>query len=227
MSDTTFQLQPTDGSAHTGRVVSEENELIASLLALSPDLTLEIFINAMQAGLAARNTAIPASPKTKAGISHWQESVEMLRLLLSERAWNIVDKKNCPLILSPDKSIALVVMTGDSRTGLDGGIAPTNSAEKGAVAKELIEANQLSLKLAQNPDPGTQVWVLLYHYDKATGMLRFELSLPSSFNKGKITGWTERILLGSISNATAVPVTLEESAVESAIVNVTPKTGAR
>ena len=47
---------------------------------------------------------------------------------------------------------------------------------------------------------GNQKWILMHHTDTAKGEIRFELSLPADIgNDGKITSWSERILLGSIS----------------------------
>jgi hypothetical protein len=46
---------------------------------------------------------------------------------------------------------------------------------------------------------GNQTWILMHHTDTARGEIRFELSLPAEIGSdGKITSWSERIVLGSI-----------------------------
>ena len=85
--------------------------------------------------------------------------------------------------------------------------------------------NRGSIKLAKDNQKETQVWALLYHYDKTLNEVRFELSLPTGFDKKKITEWGERLILGSIpNNPTDFTIRTDEPNAP-ATVEVEPKTG--
>ena len=164
----------------------------------------------MQAGLGGRSEAIPLrSAPTEAGLRHWLEAVKLLRGVLADKGWQPLDRRNSPLIISQDQRKAIVVMTGDAETGRDSERQPRNQAEKGGVTQSYVEANSQAellyadalIQAEQQDACGTQVWVLLYHYDNMLDEVRFELSLPNDFHKGYITSWAERLILGSLSNA--------------------------
>jgi hypothetical protein len=175
------------------------------LVELHDSLDEGLVREANEHGYRARLEATPAHPTTAAGTFHWHETVAALRTALLERDWIKKDPQNCPFIVSPDKSVAILVMTSDIETGVVNG-SPRNQTQKGAVLKqavsdnyELFETAMISkLERAKN---GTQMWVLLYHVGvdpNGRTELRAELSLPSRFERKKIVGWTERIILGAI-----------------------------
>ncbi|AKR42712.1 hypothetical protein [Methylophilus sp. TWE2] len=163
---------------------------------LHDTLNEDVFKEASDAGFTARLEATPAHAPTAAGSLQWHETVFALRTQLALRKWRIVDTRNCPLIVSPDKNIMIAIMTGDKDTGMEFG-DPRNQGAKGTVLSGAIQKNLelFSAKNKANKD-GTQLWVLLYHVVGAE--VRRELSIPNSFYRGKITGWSERILLGSM-----------------------------
>lgn len=194
-------------SPQPSRIVVHPADVDARLQELDPALTQDLMLEANQRGFEARLEATLAHAPTAAGTLHWHAFVPALRLALKVQDWIIKDHKNCPLIISADRSMAIVVMTGNSETGKEFG-NPTNQADKGAVLDEAVQKNiqyQLfensALNKMQKGDGGTQLWVLLYHVDagvKDAREIRSELSLPSSFHKKKIIGWAERIILRSI-----------------------------
>lgn len=199
---------------------------------LHPDLQPILFKNAIRGGLVGRNEVTPASAPTAAGVQQWFKTVEDLRTLLSTHQWHIHEQQNCPFISSPDRSISIVVMTGNSETGKIGLEDPTNQAEKGAVAESFIQQNQQlelfnhgAVQLAKEKQKETQVWALLYHYDKLLNEVRFELSLPTGFSNKKITEWGVRLILGSIPNNPADFTIRTDMPNESVTVEVEPKTG--
>ena len=114
-------------------------------------------------------------------------------------------------------------MTGNAETGKQGLEDPSTSADKGAVAQAYVKANR-QLKLFQEQE-GTQVWVLLYHYDQNLKEVRYELSLPTDFTKKKISVWGERLILGSIPNNPTDFTIREDIPNAPATVEVQPKTG--
>lgn len=194
-------------SQQPARIVLHPAEVDARLQELDPALTQDLMLEANQRGYEARLEATPAHAPTAAGTLHWHEFVPALRLALKVQDWIIKDHRNCPLIISADRSMAIVVMTGNSETGKEFG-NPTNQADKGAVLDEAVQKNiqyqlfeNAALSKMQKGEGGTQLWVLLYHVDvgaKDAREIRTELSLPSSFHKRKIVGWAERIILRSI-----------------------------
>lgn len=197
------------------RIISDPAEVDARLLSLGSVLGQELLLEANQRGYEARLEATPAHAPTAAGTYHWHSFVAALRLALRAQGWSFRDERNCPLVISPDKSIAIVVMTGNIDTGKPYG-NPTNQADKGAVLDEAIQRN-VQYQLFENRaiaklkkgEGGTQLWVLLYHVEAGSNgvkEIRTELSLPSDFRSKKIVGWAERIILGPLSNEPTTPV---------------------
>lgn len=232
MSTRKFALAYSNAFAPRAKAVVEPELVEARLQELSQDLTIKHLYNSIQSGLGARNETTPASAVTAAGVQQWLRTVETLRTLLSEKAWHIHNEKNCPFISSPDRSISLVVMTGNNETGKQGFEDPSNQAEKGVVVEGFVESNrqlelfnQDSLKLVKAKQKETQVWAFLYHYDKGLNEVRFELSYPTGFNKKKITAWGERLIFGSIPNTPADFTIRKDIPNIPATVEVEPKTG--
>lgn len=224
-----FQLVPSSALGHRAKFIDAPTEVEARLASLHPSLSSKLLRDAILAGLSARNDVTRASAPTAAGVQQWLKTVEDLRTLLGAQQWHIHEQKNCPFITSSDRSISIVVMTGNNETGRDGLEDPTNQAEKGAVAEGYIQKNQQlelfnqeSLSLVKN-NKETQVWALLYHYDKTLNEVRYELSLPTGFNKKKITSWGERIGLGKIANNPLDFNILNDELIEPASVEVIPK----
>ncbi len=231
MSSTPFKLQYTDAGIQSAAAIDDAAQVDEQLRRLSADLTADIFRDAIQAGLAARNATTDASAPTAAGGQQWFSVVESLRTMLMGLAnpWHKQDVRNCPQIVSPDARCAFVVMTGDPLTGTTGAGAPTNQTDKGDVTRAYIETNrQIELLTKEAREKGTQVWVLLYHYDKTRQEVRFELSLPIGFEARKITAWETRLILGRISSVPEDPIVSVTDEPETAVtVDVTPKSGTR
>ena len=227
-----FELTAPNAFVRRATIVDDPALVETRLLELHPDLTTILFRSAIRGGLAGRNEVTRASAPTAAGVLQWLKTVEDLRTLLAALQWHIHEQQNCPFISSPDRSISIVVMTGNCETGKNGFEDPTNQAEKGAVAENFIQQNsQLELfnrdsfKLAKEKQKETQVWALLYHYDKVLNEVRFELSLPTGFDNKKITDWGVRLILGSIPNNPADFTIRKDEPNAPAAVEVEPKTG--
>ena len=227
-----FDLTTPNVFLSRSTIVDDPALVEARLQELHPDLKAILFKDAVRGGLESRNEATRASAPTAAGVQQWLKTVENLRTLLAAYQWKIHEQQNCPFISSHDRSISIVVMTGNSETGKNGFEDPTNQAEKGAVAESFVQKNsQLELfnrdsfKLAKEKHKETQVWALLYHYDKVLNEVRFELSLPTGFDNKKITEWGVRLILGSIPNNPADFTIRKEEPGAPATVEVEPKTG--
>lgn len=227
-----FELTASNAFVRRATIIDDAALVAARLQALHPDLKTLLFRDAIRRGLEGRNDVTRASAPTAAGVQQWLKTVEDLRTLLATLQWHIHEQKNCPFISSPDRSISIVVMTGNGETGKNGFEDPTNQAEKGAVAESFVHKNgQLELfnrdsfKLAKEKQKETQVWALLYHYDKVLNEVRFELSLPTGFDNKKITEWGVRLILGSIPNNPADFKIRKDEPNSPATVKVEPKTG--
>lgn len=191
------------------KVVSDPVLVSSRLSELNARLNEGLLREASEHGYRARIEATELHPPTAAGSYHWHATVYAIRSLLVERGWKPENTRNCPFIVSPDRTVAIVVMTGDSDTGFIDG-HPTNQAEKGAVLKQAVANNQKQLKLFNtglvstklaNSKEATQLWVLLYHVtvgSNGKAEVRAELSLPSQFDRKKIIDWQERLILASI-----------------------------
>lgn len=225
MSNSDFQLAP-DPFNQLAKTVVDPDEVRARLLQLHSDLTPELLSKAILKGLSARNDTTRASAPTAAGGKQWFDTLDELRNLLLEKQWNPHDQRNCPFAIAPDRSISIVVMTGNAETGRQGLEDPSTAADKGAVAENYVSANRQQVLFNQAQEQqGTQVWALLYHYDKTLKEVRFELSFPTDFSKKKITGWGERLILGSIPNSPTDFTIRGDVPNAPATVDVKPKTG--
>lgn len=223
-------LDPLEQSLASRPVVTETGGAAARLFELSRDLQPELFSEVMEVGLRARHEATPSHAVTAAGSYQWHANVPALREPLQYLGWTRKDPKNCPIIISPDRSVAIAVMTGDEDTGNPDGI-PSNRSKKGKFLEEQIKLNnafnrQYTL-FKEDKGSGrhaTELWVLLYHHDAIRKEVRYELSLPSDFRKKNIIGWTERILLGHITEAPSILVKDIETSPPIEVF-VEPKTG--
>ncbi|MBR8179420.1 MULTISPECIES: hypothetical protein [Burkholderia] len=206
MSETLPGFPALPSNAET--LVVSEPELVAIRLSeLHPSLDEALLREANEHGYRARLEATDLHAPTAAGSYHWHDTLFAIRFALTERDWVHENLRNCPFIVSPDRKVAIAVMTGDADTGLVKG-NPTNQAQKGAVLQRAVAQNQqlelfdpaVAKDLANSKD-ATQLWILLYHVAIGTDgkpELRAELSLPSRFARKKIVGWTERIVLAAI-----------------------------
>lgn len=205
------------------RVVSEPARVSFRLSELHASLNESLLREANEHGYRARLEATALHPPTAAGSYHWHAVVYAIRSILTKHGWKSEDLRNCPFIVSPDRAVAMVVMTGDSDTGRPNG-NPTNQAEKGPILNQAIARNQEQLRLFEagpisstlaGSKEATQLWVFLYHVGvglDGKDEVRMEISLPSRFERKKIVEWSERIILGAIQPNDEVGVLGDASA---------------
>lgn len=137
------------------------------------------------------------------GLNMWGEVVAALRDQLRPLDWVREDVGSYALTVHEELKLAITVASGDDATG-NPSAHPTNRSRKGRNTVDAIEANRQLELFEQLPpeiekDEGNQTWVLMHHTDHARSEIRVELSRPLSIGKdGKITAWSERIILNSI-----------------------------
>lgn len=137
------------------------------------------------------------------GLNMWGEIVAALREQLRPLNWTRQEVGSYALTAHEELGLAITVASGDEATG-NPSAHPCNRSKKGRNTVEAVEVNrQLELfeKLPETQEDadGKQTWVLMHHTDTVRGEIRLELSRPSSIGKdGKISEWSERIILSSI-----------------------------
>ena len=145
-------------------------------------------------------------PRTFPGLVMWGEVVAALRDQLRPLDWIRQDVGGFPVTVKETLNLAIAVASGDEATG-NPYAHPSNRSKKGRHTVDAIESNRQMVLLfeefmqeVKQDVEGNQTWILMHHTDTSKGEIRFELSLPAEIgNDGKITSWSERILLGSVS----------------------------
>lgn len=154
-------------------------------------------------GLLARRSRSPFSPRSYPGFTQWAETTIALRQLLAPRDWKPDESNGFPLVVSPDGAIALIVATGDERTGI-ATEEPATKYGKGPETAAVVKVNeQLAI-----PGLGTrsesaedlarrETWALLVCTTEFE--LRYELSCPKGqAADGRVAAWSSRIILDPI-----------------------------
>jgi hypothetical protein len=176
-------------------------------LGLSP----EILNDAMAIGESYRALCTLNDPPSFHGVTAWARTLRGLREILSHKEWTKDDAGNYSTVVSPDKSLAISVATGDKETGVYDPTRPLACPKlkhpKGNMTRAAVNQNATALYLF--PDMAADAkakadereaaekritWILLKRRDGDT--VFSELSLPSKFSDGgQISWWQHRIIL--------------------------------
>lgn len=186
------------------QIFSDSTDVTSRLDQLS--LSLEAVREAVYQGHLHRVRLTQNHPSIFPGMEMWGWIVGSFRDQVRPLGWAAYEKTNYPLTVHSDLKLAVSVASGDASVGNPYGI-PSNRSKKGRSTVEAIQQNsQLDMFADLIPQQtefsgleGFETWILLHHTDTAKNEIRFELSRPSSIDHaGKITEWSERILLGAI-----------------------------
>jgi hypothetical protein len=169
-------------------------------------LTVDVVSAALTAADRESDTCSELDPPILEGLLRWGRATRALREQLVPLGWTYDNPNNLARTIHPSGDFAVVIATGDEGTGLSGSGAGPRHA-RGYATEQAIHANgQLAFEfgtLVQLAVDGRaagvghlQTWFLLYH--ATPEFFRAELSLPHGFERGRITAWTERILLPPI-----------------------------
>lgn len=178
------------------------------------DLTVDAIAIALAAADHESAQCSDLDPPILAGLLRWGRATRALREQLVPLGWTYDNPNNLARTIHPTGDFAVVLATGDEGTGLpDSGAGPRHA--RGFATEQAIHANgQLSfefgslLQLATGRSAGIghlQTWFLLYHPDPE--YFRVELSLPRVIDRGRITRWTERILLPPLPRRVPIEAT--------------------
>lgn len=158
--------------------------------------------NIESAGIAAAMVKLNATgnnTKSGPGIAEWDTFNKILRDFCCGVHWTKYQEHGIEGIISSDKRIRIIPSSGDAATGNPNQPA-SNKNPKGIKTVELVE-NVIQGSLFngfpnQSDDDKIETYVLLYHY--SNNKIKLELSKPSFIRKGKITAWSERIILDTV-----------------------------
>jgi hypothetical protein len=165
-------------------------------------LTRQPLLEAVVAGLLARDACTANDPPFLPGMYQWGRTVRGLREGLAALGWSRSNEENFCTVVEPGGAFAIAVASGSEPTGRNGPERPTTKRRKGPSTAEAVHTNaQLCLFEEFTPavraEPDRATWVLLFHSDRKE--IRAELSLPDSIgDDGHINGWRERIILGAL-----------------------------
>ncbi len=176
------------------------------------DLTVDVVAAAL--GAADRESALCSDldPPILEGLLRWGRATRALREQLVPHGWTYDNPNNLARTIHPSGDFAVVLATGDEGTGLpSSGAGPRHT--RGYATEQAIHANgQLTFEFGsllqltvggRSAGPGhLQTWFLLYYPD--ADQFRAELSLPQGIDRGRITRWTERILLPPLPRAARI-----------------------
>lgn len=170
-------------------------------------IPFDIIKEIVMRGHFARSTATDSHPNNSGGTFQWHEMIRSKRDLLKPLGWIKQDTNNKALTVNPTRTLALDISGGTKETGRSGGTPQTRNP-KGEQTEKLVNINQQQMQLFElNPVSDNlnnideyQTWILLYCFEIINGEkeIRFELSLPTMMENGRITGWSERIIFDPI-----------------------------
>jgi hypothetical protein len=168
-------------------------------------LTVEEFHDVLNRAEAERRTCTGFDPPGLPGSVFWGRVVRFLREAYVPKGWKARNVDQLPLLISPDRGLAVTASSGDWATGLSSLYTPKTRHPKGAATGRRVEANQFTIPglpadLTEDADEDDSLvtWVLLYFHERGDEQttLRCELSLPLEIGaRGKIDRWSERIIL--------------------------------
>lgn len=163
-------------------------------------LVVEDVTEAILRGELARDSCTANDAPGAPGFYAWAGTVRALRDILMPRGWDRNDDICYSRVISPDKSIAIAVVTGDDGTG-NRNVSPKTKYAKGAATQAAVSCNQRTFwDAALVEDETAATWATWMLLKKRKGDSAFaELSLPSSMTKdGQVESWHTRIILNPI-----------------------------
>lgn len=177
-----------------------EGEAVDRLAELG--LSAELVERVVRQADAEASTCTALDPPILEGLTRWGRTTRFLREELIPAGWGYDNPRNLARTIHPSGEFAIVVTSGDELTGLAGqfgqaDVRPATKYPKGYATVRAVEHNeQLTLDfgdLELPDDDALWTWFLMFHVDEEG--FRVELSLPDAIVDGRITSWTERIIL--------------------------------
>ena len=183
-------------------------------------LQLRYLHDALRAGEEARRLATPNHPKNAGGTYDYFRRVQALRDgLITDLAWARGELNQLPLVVNPDRTVAIGVLRGDSTTGWVGPYHPRSGRAVGNGKIMLIAQNQQAPLFSIPLPPGEvdleaedlsklQTWFLVTYRRVEPGKVRVssELSRPCHVDKrGYVDQYSYRIPLPDLTFEGVIP----------------------
>ncbi|MFE7611646.1 hypothetical protein [Streptomyces celluloflavus] len=177
---------------------------LASLGLRSETLRQALGASNTERALCSKKHAARIAP----GIYAYNGLVTSLSRQLEDEGWERVDLAGVlPIMLNPDRRIALGVTSGNHLTGLRlGRQQPRSRYPKGELTRKLVGRNVsqgqielLTRSVFQMDEPkdelaGYNLWLMLVYFDQERKEIRHEVSLPERLNvKGYVKDWYARV----------------------------------
>lgn len=215
MSKSDESSPPEQGTVYYGA------NAITRLRDLHKTLTPKLFLDAIEYGVGFGHQSAVTEPLTSEGWIRWAKIVGHLRAALIKLGWTQFDRGTLALVISPDRTLAIVVSSTDKNTGIDEEDIPQPKSKNrkgvsvvGAVADK---AKQLPVwhgeegfeqfdEADEEDDSWGALYAFIYHVDPKTGAVRSELSLPIEIDNDHLSGYIERIFLPEIEPKDALPM---------------------
>jgi hypothetical protein len=167
-------------------------------------LTPEIVQGAVQFGESFRAACTIYDPRIFWGTTAWARTLRGLRESLQKLGWRPDHTSNFETVVSPDRTRAISVSTGDIETGkYNPPHEPKLKHAKGIMYQAAIDVNtwlfeDMALDAKRKTDRLLEahkriLWILLMRRDGDT--VYSELSLPFKLTNGQVDGWKHRIIL--------------------------------
>lgn len=170
------------------------------------DLSVELITRVLRRADTETEECTELDPPILQGLMRWGRTTRYLREELIGAGWGWDNPRNLARTIHPSGELAIVVTAGDENTALPDD-EPGTRHPKGWATELAVQANgQLVLDLGPLDRRGggrassdLQTWLLLFHLEP--GWIRAEISRPAGIAGGRITRWSERILLEPIPRA--------------------------
>ena len=181
-----FALSPSF-DPYLENFIENPNEVVEALANIHGGLTTQLIREVMIASNSKTQHFGDYSSKNSLIVSWQCNIVHFLREKLVAVGWSMINGQGgVAYILSPCKSHAIRVFSGNKYVGVKNG-AVSNNASKGKTLNNDIHSPKLSF------EDNTRIWTLLFY--KENDVIRMELSQPKTFQKGKVIDWDMRIKL--------------------------------
>lgn len=165
----------------------------------TPDLAKECALK----GNSLRYLCNEFSPPQAGGFFAWAGTITALGERLVESGWTREELNGLSVVISPDRTRAIAVATGDAATGT-GRTARSRHPRGPATIVAVSNNQQLALfelkdyVASKVADPNLETWFLLVH--RAPDALWIELSLPVGLDDtARLSAWREQIPLGAVA----------------------------
>lgn len=184
-------------------------------------LRSEYLYHAIQADEQDRRLVTENNPVQAGGTRGYFSRVRGLReVLIPREGWKRANLNGLPLVINPDRTIAIDVLLGDHKTGWVGPYHPRSHRPVGNGKARLIAQNPAVIPLFSVPVPpdtadlegedlsDLATWSFItnrrVYQDKV--VVSSELSLPCSVGKdGRVDGYSQRIPLPPREFASVIP----------------------